>query len=53
MTCMARWSEAIAIADIIAAVEHHPPLSALRRVTLDATALQAAEAAFLRAAGPR
>jgi len=36
-----RWVLSRDMPDIVAAVEHHPPLAALRRITLDATGLQA------------
>src|SRR5277367_350275 len=36
-----RWVLSRDLPDIVAAVEHRPPLAALRRITLDATGLQA------------
>src|SRR5271156_754431 len=36
-----RWVLSRGLPDIVAAVEHRPPLAALRRITLDATGLQA------------
>jgi phospholipid/cholesterol/gamma-HCH transport system permease protein len=36
-----RWVLSRGLPDIVAAVEHHPPIAALRRITLDATGLQA------------
>src|SRR5271156_4032201 len=36
-----RWVMSRDLPDIVAAVEHRPPLAALRHITLDATGLQA------------